>query len=228
MAMVQFPWRYLGPAVLLLSAAGAAAVSWTDQLRERARPFARAAIAAAVAVACLLASSEQRVAVPAPQMAALESPATIARIAEHHVLGALCGENEYLPAWVSDGAVRYRYFGPPRPQGVGTRVEHLSVAGASMTFETSGPAPATLGIPWYYFPGWRARVDGVDAAVGPGPDGFLALTAPSGVHRIEVAFDSPPSAGIARIVSTLTALLGALGLAVRSGKRREAAAPDLT
>ena len=229
MPMVQFPWRYLGPAVLFLSAAGAAAVSWSDRLAVRARGAARAAIAAGCAAACLLSSSEQRTAVPAPDMAALESPATISAIAEHHLLGALCGENEYLPAGVSDRARALRYFGAPRPHSAAAiRVEDVTVSGASMTFATSAPAPAALGIPWYYFPGWSARVDGAVAAIGPGPDGFLALSVPAGAHRVEVAFEAPPSARLATLISTLTAVLGVLSLALRGRRRAAAVAAALT
>lgn len=225
MPMVQFPWRYLGPAVLFLSAAGGAALSWLEGTGARLPTAARLAVAAGCVAACVFGSSAQRVTVPAPEMAIVEAPETLASIEEHHLLGVLCGENEYLPAWVSDRASAHRYFGPPRPFVPGTaRTGGVVLAGAAMVFEATASEPVAAGIPWYYFPGWTARVDGEPAAIGPGAEGFLSLPVPPGTHRVEVAFDTTPSGRIATGLSAITALLAGLALVVRPQTRSGAGA----
>lgn len=230
MPLVQFPWRYLGPATLFLSAAGGGAVCAAAELSGPAlRARAELATAAACIAACLVASRPQRAIVPAVNMQVLEDPATLASIEPERLLGVLCGENEYLPRWVTPRASAHRFTGPPLPEGPpGTRLSSVRVAGASATFDVAAPGPSSVGLPWYYFPGWEATIDGQPAAVGPGPEGFVLVQVPPGAHRVRVAYGNTPAGRIGALLSALTALAalaGAAGLEVAAWRRRRAGAP---
>ncbi|MCC6166566.1 MAG: hypothetical protein IT329_04995 [Caldilineaceae bacterium] len=78
---------------------------------------------------------------------------------------------------------------------------------------TAGAA-APLRLASFYFPGWRAWLDGVPLALYPSGDlGLLTLDLPAGRHRIEVRWQGTPLQATAGALS-IAALCAALGLAV--------------
>jgi hypothetical protein len=54
----------------------------------------------------------------------------------------------------------------------------------------------------YYFPGWRAKVDGKEVVITPGsPYGQITFDVPSGKHFVEVSFKETLFRGVLDIVS---------------------------
>jgi hypothetical protein len=76
----------------------------------------------------------------------------------------------------------------------------------------------------YYFPGWRATVNGVSAEIRPeGPNGLITLDLPPGTHDVRLQFGSTPP----RIAGALLSGLGVLGIAalfILDRRRRQGAA----
>jgi hypothetical protein len=122
---------------------------------------------------------------------------------------------EYTPIWakVSPGAsnnllASYESGGPidrfdreSLPEGATLRV--VSSCATKDTFEVVSPQPFRATIRRFFFPGWRAKVDGEPAELAPGePHGFITLPMPAGAHTLELAFGStwPRVAGAIGIV----------------------------
>lgn len=57
----------------------------------------------------------------------------------------------------------------------------------------------------FYFPGWRATVDGASTTIDPSdPYGLIQVTVPAGRHRLEVWFGSTPLRTVALLISVAT------------------------
>jgi hypothetical protein len=70
------------------------------------------------------------------------------------------------------------------------------------------PAPATLDLPLYYFPGWRAWIDGRPAPVAVGSEkGTVQVPVPAGEHAIEVRFTDTPVRRVGNALSLAAALV---------------------
>jgi hypothetical protein len=81
----------------------------------------------------------------------------------------------------------------------------------------------------FWFPGWRAWVDGRPTPTRPpGPDGLVAVNVPAGEHEVRFAFESTPLRRGAWWLSA-AGLFGWAALAVAhrrwSGRRSCATAP---
>ncbi len=105
----------------------------------------------------------------------------------------------------------YRNLGSPgrlrvEPASLG-RVTAFDRTNTRLHVATESSAPATLVIAETFHPGWSARVDGGDVAVQPTGAGFMALTLPPGVHRVELTFRSLAlEAGVGLSLLALVAL----------------------
>ncbi len=73
----------------------------------------------------------------------------------------------------------------------------------------------------YYFPGWRATVDGQPAEIRPeGLNGLIALELPAGTHEVRLVFGTTPARVVGALLSAL-GLLGIAGLLVLDRRRRQ-------
>jgi hypothetical protein len=76
----------------------------------------------------------------------------------------------------------------------------------------------------YYFPGWRATIDGQPVAIGPqGPNGLIGLAVPPGQHEVSVWFGSTPIRDFAAALSLAGFALCGLLFLLDFRMRREAA-----
>jgi hypothetical protein len=74
------------------------------------------------------------------------------------------------------------------------------------------PAPSTVLVRQYYYPGWTARVNGEPHVVQiSAPDGLVQLSLPAGVHRVELRLERTKQELWGWII-TWTSLLIAAGL----------------
>ena len=87
-------------------------------------------------------------------------------------------------------------------------------------WQTSFPEPTTLTFASHIFPGWQARLDGDDLAVGADENGRLQLTIPAGEHTLKVWFGRTPVRWLADFVS-VAGLLVCLWLVVVGDQRLE-------
>lgn len=76
----------------------------------------------------------------------------------------------------------------------------------------------TLTIGQFFFEGWRAQIDGIDAPVGVSdPNGLMTLAVPAGEHRIGIWFGSTPLRDTSTAAS-VAALVVLLLLVIRRGE----------
>jgi hypothetical protein len=84
----------------------------------------------------------------------------------------------------------------------------------------AGAGGAEVAFPVYYWPGWRATVDGAPVEVAPVSDsGYLTLVVPAGQHTVVMWLGRTPLRAVAEGVS-LAAVLGVLLLVIVSWRPR--------
>ncbi|MGB8931576.1 MAG: 6-pyruvoyl-tetrahydropterin synthase-related protein, partial [Anaeromyxobacteraceae bacterium] len=207
--MVQFPWRFLGVVTLFMAAGGGGFVC---AITERRRVFGPVAAAAVAAAAVLLSVPHRRVMLEVPME---DETATLdARVAADLFSAKFGNSDEYLP---KDAGIDAANSTPalPAPRGIGVEVGAVRAGGTEVTFDVTAQAGEGIAVvPWHFFPGWRATLDGRAWPLKPGPDGLIALWVPEGRHVARVRFGTTPP----RVVGWLLAIAGLAalaGLAVR-------------
>ena len=96
-------------------------------------------------------------------------------------------------------------------------VRSLHHGAGSERVRVIAPSAVTLQFYTYYYPGWRATVDGQLTEIRPqGPYGLITLELPAGDHDVEIRFTNTPLRTLAAMISVLTALLLGGLLVVRS------------
>jgi hypothetical protein len=79
--------------------------------------------------------------------------------------------------------------------------EILAVGPDWMKLRVSVLVTSTVAIAQFYFPGWRARIDGKEAPVGStGSTGLVALTVPTGEHEVLLQFEDTPPRRVATVL----------------------------
>ncbi|MGQ9667179.1 MAG: 6-pyruvoyl-tetrahydropterin synthase-related protein, partial [Anaerolineae bacterium] len=126
---------------------------------------------------------------------------------------------ESVPAWVQVPADELILPAVPssghneEPALAGLTVERH--APAELRLQVTALRPTVLRLHSFYFPGWRAWVDGRPAAVYPStPMGLLTVDVPAGEHVVRFRFDGTLPRRLGTLIS-LGALLAGLGLLLR-------------
>ena len=173
---VQFPWRWMGLATLFLSAAG----GWVGEARLFGRPWGRIALQVGLGLALIYTSRVDRwVAKPLPDMEAREKKLLAGGNAD-----GLCAGNVYIPRWASRES-----FDINPTLSLTASVSQIEVGSSVMSFTSDGSSPENIIVlPWFYFPGWKARLDDRPWDLGPEERGFIRLSVPEGKHRVTVRF----------------------------------------
>ena len=225
---IAFPWRLLGPALLWAALLGGAALFVIP---------ARLRTAAMLALLVLVPLSVAPYLFPRP-FADVAEP-TLADIARYELAGgarATASANEYLPAWVADPnpptdlaeALRAgrpldpidRAALPPGSTAVRSAAGPLADA-----YRLDLPAAAAVRIRRFYFPGWRASVDGRPAAITPStPFGFIEVAVPGGVHELRIEFAATPARTLGGVLA-LAGVVGAIGMFWVGHRSRRGDAP---
>jgi hypothetical protein len=218
--LVQFPFRFLGPATLLVAAGGAGFARALADRRAGLGPLAAAAVSA---LALALSAGQRAVAYQLPlpdDRASIE--ATVRADDWATTFGT---HDEYRPDGVSPEAAARPTGGVP--WGLGVAISSVRARSGEVTFDAMGSLErGIVVVPWHWFPGWTARVDGRPVDCGPGPDGLISLWVGPGHHSVRVRFETTPPrvAGWLLAVAGL-ATLGALGAARAWRRRGEPEAP---
>jgi hypothetical protein len=221
LAYVQFPWRYLGPAAfctaLLAGAAFTGSRSWPDT---------------PLALTFVLVLVLGNLGWFYPDHCSPPGDASVADLIAWEqatdTLGATA-KGEYLPIWVRrmpgvpliDSGTAHT--GPAARLALadlppGSRIHRASYGPVSARIDLESPIAFQARYQAFYYPGWRARVDGVDVPIAPtGPEGLISFDVPAGRHTIAVWFSDTLLRLLAKITSLFS--VGALiGVCVVLGK----------
>ncbi|MGH2521269.1 MAG: 6-pyruvoyl-tetrahydropterin synthase-related protein [Anaerolineales bacterium] len=212
--LVQFPWRLVGPASLLLALLAASLsprlghwglVIGTFLLFLYSLPWTFAPV--------------------------FHTP-TAPTVRDIHSYEAETGQlgttstGEFLPRDVQElpapDSLRTHYAAKPvidrlagLPAGVALISQSATLTSATATVDAQSPAHLTFNI--FFFPGWRATVDGQPAPIEAStPQGLITVPVESGQHTVAIHFGLTPLRTMAIGLSG-TALSVLLALLVRSG-----------
>jgi len=208
MAYLQFPWRLLGPANLMLALCTASSVTLLPD-----KPWRTAAVAVSFTLIIVTALP---LLYPAPWHPVFgnTAPADIIRWERKSQAFGTTSTGDFLPVTVE-------MIPPPMPSliqslasdGPIDKVNRATVPDAASVqivehkpdydrFRVETPKNFTLRLYTFYFPGWRAYVDGERVAIDIGaPEGFITLEVPEGIHEVLVRFENTPSRRIGAAVS---------------------------
>ncbi|HPL27052.1 MAG TPA: glycosyltransferase family 39 protein [Anaerolineae bacterium] len=226
---LQFPWRLLAPLSLVLAFAGGG----VGLLLWRAKSaWLERGLVAAVALGLLFYSAPLLYCRQYRAPSANPSLGDLLEFERSSWLVSLTSNLDYLPIWVgelpasSPMAAQYAAAAPVTwldgqalPPGV--ELQQATYGLNDMQFAFDSPVPFQALVNQYYFPGWRAYVDGAAAAVQPvAPHGLIGVDLPAGAHQLRLRFEDTPLRTAANLVS-LCSLVALAGVAW-AGRRRAA------
>lgn len=223
---VQFPWRLLGVVALPLAWLAGAGVS---AFGKRWQPWMGVAALTLLLIGALPALYPP----PWEPLQADFSPyEMIARLELDGVALGTTANREYTPIWVTvpphesaQVLAGYEAGGPVdrfEREGLppGAEVRMVRSTSVADLFEVSSPEPFRAVVRRFYFPGWRARLDGAPLEIAPSePHGFIAASLPAGTHELELRFGATPPRTLGSVVS-LASLLVLAGMVLRERDRR--------
>lgn len=233
--LTLFPWRLLGPLALFAAlAAGALCASsgpWDLGIGTSTSTASRSITSASfpwsfslstlfLVLAGLPFASPPFEPVPArpglAEMAAFEVPPDFigtTTVGEYLPRGA-----QTLPA---DSAARRDPAARPRFSAPGAAVHWQAVNPYHDRFDLNTEAPLTFTYQQFYFPGWRATLDGAPIPLrATEPDGLMAVDVPAGVHTLAFTFGDTWPRAAGNVLSGLT--LAAVGLGLFISRPRSA------
>jgi len=220
---LQFPWRLLGPVNLMLAVCAAGGTTLLPAGRWR-----NPVLAMALAVILLLALPVLYPPMWAPDFGPT-APQDILQWEQHSLALGTTSTGDFLPVEAALVPVHpeptlvesYSRPGPVDKVNRATRATLRDGASVEIVehgplhdrFAVSTPKKFKLRLYTFYFPGWRAYVDGEEVEIEvAGPEGFITLWVPEGEHEVLVRFeDTPPrtagwvisAAGLAVLIVTL-------------------------
>ena len=194
---IAFPWRLLGPAGLFAAVMGATPLLLLPERGARAGLLFILLLAPLSVAAYLFPPASLWRPAPAGGL-------TLADIGRYESsTGGSRGTasaNEYLPRWVEDPdppRVMLQDYEAGRPPErleaaslpPGSQGETLKSTGLEHIYRLNLAQPGRVVIRSFYYPGWRAWIDGEEAAISPGsPYGLITVAVPAGVHELRVAW----------------------------------------
>jgi hypothetical protein len=223
-SLIQFPWRLVGPASLLLALLAARAVEIEpadDAFRETRPPEApRQSVGPALALAGLFIFSLTWTFSSRPRAPAVAGVRDLAAYERSSGQLGTTSAGEFLPLGVTklpdpqglEGAYALHAVIArlgPLPSGVTVETQDATVTSATAVVSAQSPAQLTFAL--FAFPGWHATLDGQPTSITASqPNGLITVSVPSGRHTVQVAFGSTPLRTIATAVSFLAAGLLAI------------------
>ena len=176
LATFQFPWRFLGIVAIL----GGLIAGRLALFRTYGAP-----IALALSIAVIVAGMWVQV-VPREWPTYRGPPADAGEFERRTGIYALTSDDEFLPTWVK--RVRFTLFDSIRTDGTsGAAIGEVKLVEAQQShwqFEITTAEPTTMTLDMFYFPNWRATIDGKPAETRAVSDlGLLGIDVPAGSHR---------------------------------------------
>ena len=213
--LFQFPWRLMGPLALLTATLGGLLfLGLTGGLRRRTVLWLELLVLA-LSVANAL-----------PQLARVRSFSPEGRASIEQGLTAetigkgrqsATGVNEYLPAGADFAAWKETPPGSllvsPPP---GLELLPVEDSGTHLRLDLEAPSEMRLRVARWYFPGWRASVNGEPVPVGSGTMGEVTIEIPRGRSTLEVNLEPPLVRRAGVWISATAVVLFLLALGVHS------------
>lgn len=210
-AFAEFPTRLYGVASLFVALLAGASVEWFAQRRRFQ------AVAALLAVFGLIMTTAN-LQFPRNFLPVKASEAGLAGYEADYRAPGTTSASEYLSTWttalpadtaVNKEGVRRALIDPPP----GMDAEIVRVHPSSITLRVTTDAPATAPIAQFYFPGWRATVDGNAVAVAPcTAAGLICVPVPAGGSTVTLTYAGTPVQLVADYVAWAGLLLTVLML----------------
>ena len=238
LALVQFPWRMLGPAALcaavLIGLSTAQVAGW---LKARGAAAWLAATPLVVVVGALYFGN---LGWWYPRECPSSPTATVGDLVQFeidsHTIGTTA-KGEYIPrtaggvpADLSLANAILRGDEPSRlslPAGAGV-VSANAADPINASYELTSTAPVTATYQQFYYPGWQVTLDGHNTSAAPDANtGLIVFTLPAGTHTVRVTFGSTPLRTAAVAVSLIT-LMGLAGWVALAYWRRRQTSVHLT
>ncbi|MCS7040139.1 MAG: 6-pyruvoyl-tetrahydropterin synthase-related protein [Anaerolineae bacterium] len=206
LALIQFPFRLLGMVNLFLAlTAGGVVATLLETVPER-RP-----ILAVLSLALVLASYPYTRPQHTPLDERHQSP--VAVIDFELAYPDMRGSTAFAAGPPATTPKLAAYLaGEPLPlagiiAGEG-EVESVRHGGGSARVRVRAFTPVTLQFYTYWYPGWRATVNGRPVPIrAEGPDALITLDLPAGEHEVSIRFANTPLRTAAGVVSLATLLI---------------------
>lgn len=224
MPYLQFPWRLLGPANLMLAVCGAGIAC---ELQEG---FSRRLCLVGVFAVLLTATLPLLYPAPWPSDFGGTEPADVLQWErESQALGTTATGDflpttvEVMPSVAKTMVASYGAEGPVDKINHATVPDDADVAVLSHgpthdDVHVATPRPFILRLFTFHFPGWRAYVDGKEVEIEIGrPEGFITVPVPAGEYTVSVRFEDTPSRKLGWLVSACSIAALMAVLVVRPG-----------
>ena len=113
---------------------------------------------------------------------------------------------------------------PPEPLAITTSASGFGPGRADIALSAPAPAGSALVVSENYYPGWRASVDGREAATYRADFNLIGIPLPMGARNVSLRYGDPAVAsGRAVTLAALLAALVALGVGIAADRRRSIA-----
>ena len=213
--LVQFPFRFLAPATLflaLVSAGTVAALLPADRTQKRKGAGSSLhPLLLVLALAILLGSWRYARPQHTPVAQADQSPVADIQFELDYpdMRGSTAFAND-KPA--TSPKVAAYLAGEPLPlagiiRGQGN-VESVRHGAGCDEVEVTAQTPVTLQFYTYWYPGWRAWIDGQPAPTrAEGPDALITLDVPAGEHDVRIRFTNTPLRTASALITLATLLI---------------------
>ncbi|HJV64928.1 MAG TPA: 6-pyruvoyl-tetrahydropterin synthase-related protein [Geomonas sp.] len=214
---LQFPYRFLGPATLFLSAF-CAFVPGSKLLAGHRK--ACWGVCCLIILLCIpLSGGLRKVEGELPSF----PPNPVAFGKNSYPIFRMWSDSDFMPADSSLSRGDVVEFPMLSNGQMAVPLTNYRTAGSTLSCRVALQQGADLVGPWLYFPGWKARCDNSELPVSPDRNGLIAVTIPAGVHDIQVWFGTtkPRVAGWAATGITLAILASCLLLHRRSRPGRD-------
>jgi hypothetical protein len=190
-----YPWRFLG--FSSLAAAILLALALDLAVQRSWRPFLQSSVIVAMLVIA---------AIPwlyPPREPVSDDPG-LAELYQFEAPPLFIGTTtlgEFLPQWVGQlpdtAELRSEQLATGNAERLqpapGVSFRRLDGPVWDASYQVEARQPATLTYRQFYFPGWRAELDGVPLPLEPGePHGLITFVIPAGEHRLQITFASTP------------------------------------
>ena len=224
--IVQFPWRFLGPASLV--AALLTGVFWSS-LKFQISNFKWAVVALDVVFVVVL--MVWTLPWLRPFMCNIEAnPSSQFLLWMDRKTEGGGGTGEHLPKWVetppSESPLEADLLaGRPLDRldraslPAGTRTEPHALRSLDSTWEVNSAQVFTATFHNYYFPGWTVKVDGASIPITPAAStGLIEARLPAGQHVVNLRLEATPVQMLGDVLSVVTTLALAMLLTMTSRK----------
>jgi hypothetical protein len=225
MAYLQFPWRLLGPANLMLAVCAGATATLLPTGRWR-----NPALAVWIAFILVMALPVLYPPMWAPDFGSTAPKDIIIWELQTGALGTT-STGDFVPKGAALVPLQPRasliesHAGPGPVDKVnraalpeGTLVDIISHGPLHDDFDVSTSKKFVLRLYTFYFPGWRAYVDGKRTEIEvASPEGFITVWVPEGEHEVSVRFEDTPPRTMGWAIAAVGALMLAVTVALKRG-----------